>query len=231
MPESARPRLRLLGVMIAWLSSLPAPALAQATELADPTVPHEVGEARPARPIRILGLGTALGVGGGLAASFQPGVPQGSTLGELTLRLPTIEGIFFLDDHVSIDVSIPIALLAIDSINQYVEWRTSLYLDFSVGDDWLRFVVGPGVGLGHLEHGDRPGTGLLARASTEISVGALLGLEILSRGRLFGLRIVTRPTLAIEHFDRRSVVEATRGDIVRFGAMLELVLVWYATNG
>ena len=61
------------------------------------------------------------------------------------IELPTLEAYIFFDDHLSLDVSIPLwnTIVLAAFASGLTLWATNFILDFSIGDDWVRFVVGP----------------------------------------------------------------------------------------
>jgi len=142
---------------------------------------------------RVIGLGTALGggVAVGGAYTFGSGATTSGYLGP-ALEIHSLEAQFFFNDHLSLDISIPLLntiIIAIASasasFDQPVPWATNFFLDFSIGDDWVRFIVGPSVGFAAVAY---RGT-----VYAQINAGAMVGLELLTRGRAFGFRIMTRP--------------------------------------
>lgn len=174
----------------------------------------------PTPPRRVFGLGTALG--GGIAFGGAYALGSGGASIEAypapALEIHSLEAMFFFDDHLSLDISIPLLNTIIIGIasgsEQIVPWGTNFLLDFSIGDDWVRFLVGPSVGIGLLAY----------RSSVflQINVGAMLGLELLTRGRAFGFRIMTRPQA---QFAITSVPSHTIG--IGGVAMLELGFIGY----
>jgi hypothetical protein len=158
---------------------------------APPEVPDAESElASP--PRRVFGLGTALGggVAAGGAYTFSSG-SSGALLLSPAIEIHSLEAMFFFSDHLSLDVSIPlgntliVAAATASSGNPLVPWGTNLTLDFSIGDDWVRFIVGPSVGLVALA--------VESTVYVQLGAGALVGLELLTRGRAFGFRVMTRP--------------------------------------
>jgi hypothetical protein len=187
--------------------------------------PGEVVEAPPEHqrprsgpPQRQFGLGSTLGFGVAVAGAFSLGATAFAA--GPALELPTIEAYIFVDDHFSIDISVPIfntiVLAAAAGIGVF---RADVYADFSIGDDWVRFVVGPGLGFSYGDFGNGRFT------TSQINIDALVGVELLSVSRLFGFRVQTRPFLGI------AFVSSSSGVGVGGGALLELALAWYVTNG
>ncbi len=136
---------------------------------------------------RVVGLGTAIGGGVAVGGVYAPG--SSGSIGYVgpAIELPSFEGLFFIDDHVSIDVSIPLLNTVIVGVlpSGFFAWATNVGLDFSIGDSWVRFIVGPELGFAVVSYS--------GYTRGQINLGALVGVELLSRGRGFGFRIMTRP--------------------------------------
>jgi hypothetical protein len=168
----------------------------------------------PAPPRRGVGLGTAFGGGIAAGGAYAPGGASGFTYVSPAVELPAVEGLFFIDDHLSIDVSIPIMnTIIVAALGNAVAWATNVYLDFSIGDDWVRFIVGPALGFAVVS---APGITV-----GQINVGALVGLELLSSGRGFGFRVMSRPQVQFP------LANLGGGFVVGGNALLELAFIGY----
>lgn len=146
-------------------------------------------------------------------AGYRP-VAIGASLG-------TLELMFFADDHLSLDLSLATWVPVLDVVETGAgAYTATAYLDWSFGDR-TRFVVGPGLGASGHTASPRGSTLTLAGAAgAQLRIAGLVGLEIVSAGRMFGFRLVTRPWLSIGGGDA--------GLQLGGGALLEAIVMAYA---
>lgn len=197
----------------------PPDAAPRAYYVEPPTTVIEPGELEA--PHRIFGLGTAFGGGIAGAGAYTTSASTGVYVLP-AIELPTLEALIFIDDHLSIDITIPLwNTIVVAAFAGYVPWATNILLDFSIGDDWVRFIVGPEIGFSFVDYGRS-----YAFQSAQINIGALVGVELLSRGRLFGFRIMSRPAIGIAFTSASSDAVAIGGN-----ALFELALISYFTDG
>jgi hypothetical protein len=183
-----------------------------------PVAHAQLGEGVPSEaaaaptPTRVIGAGTALGAGvRSTPAYFAISPGEGENL---QLGLPTFELLAFVDDHFSVDVSVPLlAALLFVSPADGVFWATNVFLDWSFGANELRFVVGPGLGFEFATGQPHAGGG--ARLT------GLIGFEVLTSDRLFGFRLVARPWFGVGGGDA--------GLVTHGGALLEAVVLLFDT--
>lgn len=174
-------------------------------------------------PTRVFGLGTAIGGGGAAAGAYALSSSSGVYLGP-AIELPTLEALIFIDDHLSVDVSIPLwnSIIISGFSNGLFLWGTNVLLDFSLGDDWVRFIVGPELGFQYFGFS----FGSTSYTYTTLGVGALVGVELLTRTRLFGFRAMSRPNIGFTFASGTAEAFAVSGTV-----LIELGFIWYITNG
>lgn len=170
-------------------------------------------------------------VGGGMAFRIGATGQARSGNAQLWAEPLTFELSAFANDHLSIDVSMSLdytfllaALAAAGLTPAPLFWETTIYADWSFGDD-VRFLVGPGVGFGVWNHQyTHHGGPIVVDVAGDARLALLLGLEILTPGRRFGFRVMARPWLGVGAVHS----EAGNALIVHGAALLDLGFVFYA---
>lgn len=186
--------ISFIALSIALCAARPAPA-----QRYYPPPPPTMQE--PAIPLRVWGLGTAIGGGWGDVTgidqcksipSNQP--PCWATLISPHPRFlyPTLEVRVFTRNGDSVNLSIPVFNMLIagfaDGISSF---GTDVFYNFNFGRGVARFFVGPGIGF-NMTAGVPLNSN--ARYSTgTVRLGGLAGVEFVTPGHHFGFQIRVRP--------------------------------------
>ncbi len=135
---------------------------------------------------RVFGIGTALGGGvtsDSLGVNLDEPIPDDL---QYAIELPTLELQGFLHNEWSFDVTIPVGnIIAVKAATDVLVWRTDVFFNFNFGEDYVRFILGPGIGFG-----------IVAGASYEtgsIRFPGEIGLELNNRKEAFGFKLMARP--------------------------------------
>ena len=170
-------------------------------------------------PPRSFGLGLGL-IGGGFSG-FTANRPIGgrSSGGGPALAFGTLEIQGFLtDDELSLDLTIPVGNMVATSVElDGFVWNSDLFLNFNIGKDVTRFVLGPGLGFSVLSFGDD--------TAATVRLPAQLGLELLTDRAGAGIKFLARPWAELGFVD----VNGSSARELGGGAIALLVVSGYGT--
>lgn len=155
----------------------------------------------PPVPLRVWGLGTAVGGGYGDVTGIPrcKSIPAGDAPCMVTLLspspyflYPTLEARVFTRNGDSINLSIPVVETLVKGfVGGLGSFAADVFYNFNFGRGIVRFFVGPGVGF-HMTAGVPVGES--ARISTgSARLTGLLGVEFVTPDHHFGLQIRMRP--------------------------------------
>jgi hypothetical protein len=185
-----------------------APAAAHADDFM-PSEPASQG------PQRVFGFGTAFGGGVAAATAVSGGGSSASFVGP-ALLLPTLEFQGFFPGEYSLDVTLPVTnMILVSSAMKGFLFSTDVFFNANIGKGTERFVVGPGLGFSVLA--------LDGGSATTFRLPAQIGLEILTKKRGFGFKLLARPWL--------EVASGSRATAVGGGVLGALVFSGYSTRG
>ena len=178
-------------------------------------------------PQRSFGFGTAIGGGfGGREVGANPRFNSAEGTGAFgALLLPTLEAQIFLPREFSVDVTIPVTNIAILSAAQGTFFfNTDVFFNFNLGRGALRLVLGPGLGFSVVAGKETTSGNIrtIVVGTGTLRIPAEVGLEILTRRRFFGFKVLARPW-----------AEVGGGDGFTFGGgglLGVLVFSFYATR-
>jgi hypothetical protein len=209
---------RPLAACLISLAVLGASRASAEEEVKDPSTGPRgavLEETRTAEPslARRFGFGSALG--GGVTAT----IFGGQTLVLPGVLVPTLEARLFLESGSSIDLSLPVVNVVSASISvRGLALTLDGFYNFNLGSEGVRFLIGPGLGLAVIA---APYV-----ASFGVKVPVQVGVEFLTKSRVFGFSLQARP------YVEATYVAIGTGSITRFGAGALAVLGfnWYATT-
>ena len=145
-------------------------------------------DASAAEPERVFGLGSAGGGGvGAVALGTSNGRLSTSSVVNAIAKLPTLEAQLFLGRRGwSIDVTVPITnMLVVSGVVGGFYFNLDDLFDLNLGRGAWRMVLGPGLGTSVVVVREASGASL--------RVPAEVGLEWLTPGRSFGIKLMARP--------------------------------------
>jgi hypothetical protein len=167
---------------------------------------------------RSFGGGTAIGAGVAAVTAVSSIGKSASGVG-LALLLPSLElQAFFKREH-SIDFSVPITNIIVGSIlAKGFFFNADVFYNPNIGKGIARFIVGPGIGFTAFSvQGVSGGT---------FRIPGQLGLELLTKGRGFGFKILARPWVEFGGASNSSASASGVGG----GVLGALVFSGYSTN-
>ena len=119
------------------------------------------------------------------------------------IQLPTLEVQAFTKSGNSVGISVPLlSVTVLSALAQTFALGADVYYNFNFGSGTARFIVGPGVGF--------------LFAATDQAVGgalrvpAVVGVEFLTEGRMFGFKIAAQPYVQFTFAELQTEIEMLR---------------------
>ena len=186
---------------------------------------HGTASARGPRLLedRSYGVGTAIGGGYTLATVEVRGVDVLTTHTPVVL-LPSLEVRIFLANERSLDISVPVVNTLVIAMTDHVAAigiETFYNMNFELGSNRTRLLLGPGFGLNVAAGGGSSGTGA---ASFRIPV--VVGVEFMSLERNFGFQIRAHPWVEAGFGKVASIAPSPLGA----GVMAEIAILGYGLS-